>query len=80
MKNMADAVELLGNKVSNHSERHTCITTLRQENIDNLSIAGLSGHRKHDYSTVSEEQQREMACMISKQLGQSGQQPGVRST
>ena len=44
MKNMGnDAVELLDKKVSNHSERLTCITTLRQENIDNLN--GLSGHR-----------------------------------
>ena len=84
MKNMADAVELLGKKVSNQSARRTCITTLRQENIDNLSIAGLSGHRNllslDDYSTISEEQQREMAYMISKRLGQRGQQPGVRST
>ena len=38
---MADAVELLSKKVSNHN---TCRTTLRQENIDNLNIAGLSGH------------------------------------
>ena len=38
MKNMADVVD---KKVSNHSERRTCIT----RNIDNLSIAGLSGHR-----------------------------------
>ena len=84
MKNMADAVELLGKKVSNHSARRTCIPTLRQENIDNLSIDGLSGHRNllslDDYSTISEEQQREMAYTISKRLGQSGQQPGVRST
>ena len=82
MKNMTDAVELLGKKVSNHSVRPTCITTLRQENTDNLSIAGLSGHllSLDDHSTVSEEQQREMAQIISKQLGQSGQQPGARST
>ena len=84
MKNMADAVELLGKKVSNHSARRICITTLRQENIDNLSIAGLSGHRNlfslDDYSTINEEQQREMTYMISKRLGQSGQQLGVRST
>ena len=77
MKNMVDAVELLGKKVSNHSDRRTCITTPRQENIDNLSIAGLSGQGNllslHDYSMISEEQQREMACMISKLLGQSGQ-------
>ena len=33
MENMADVVELLGKKVSNHSARGTCITTLRQENI-----------------------------------------------
>ena len=68
-------LKLLGKKVSNHSARRTC----------NLSIAGLSGHRNllslDDYSTISEEQQREMASvyMISKRLGQSGQQPGVRS-
>ena len=72
MKNMADAVQLLGKKVSNHSARRTCITTLRQENIDNLSIAGISGHRNHlsldEYSTINEEQQREMACMISKNV------------
>ena len=72
MKNMADAVELLGKKVSNHSARRTCIPTLLQENIDNLST--------DDYSTISEEQQREMAYTISKRLGQSGQRPGVRST
>ena len=63
-------LKLLGKKVSNHSARRTC----------NLSIAGLSGHRNllslDDYSTISEEQQREMASvyMISKRLGQSGQQ------
>ena len=83
MRNMADAVELLGKKVSNHSARRTCITTLRQENIDNLKIAGLSGNCNllslDNYSSISEEQQREMAYMISKQLGQSGQQPGVCS-
>ena len=47
--------------VANHSVRRTCITTFRQENIDNLSIAGLFAHRNllslDDYSTISEEQQ-----------------------
>ena len=84
MKNMADAVELLGKKVSNHSAQCTCITTLRQENIDNLSIAGLSGHHNllslDDCSMISEEQQREMAYIISKRLGQTGQKSGVCST
>ena len=45
MKNMTDAVELLGKKVSSHSSQRTCITTLPQENIEILSIAGLSGRR-----------------------------------
>ena len=45
MKSVADAVELLGQKVSNHSARRTCKTTTGQETPDNLSTAGLSGHR-----------------------------------
>ena len=73
---LAHAAELLGKKVSNYSARRTCIETLRQENIDNLNNAGLSGHHNvlslHDYSTISEEQQKEIAYMISKRLVQSG--------
>ena len=44
----------------------------------------VSGHRdllsSDDYSTISEEQQKEMAYMIIQRLGQTGEQPGVCST
>ncbi|KAK3705275.1 hypothetical protein QZH41_000076 [Actinostola sp. cb2023] len=72
MKNMAQAVKLPG-KHTNHSARRTMITTLRHENVSPLDISQLSGHKNlksiDSYSEASEEQQKKMSLLISKQTG-----------
>ena len=68
MKIMAKAVNLPG-KHTNHSARRTIITHLRHENVNPLDISQLSGHRNlksiDSYSTVSEEQQKQISFLIS---------------
>jgi len=72
MKRMAKAVNLSG-KHTNHSARRTMITTLRHENVSPLDISQLSGHKNlksiDSYSTVSEDQQKEMSLKISSHCG-----------
>ena len=57
------------NRLTNHSARKTMIQKLNDNNIPPTHIMQLSGHRNvqsvNDYSTVSNEQQKNMSLILS---------------
>ena len=68
MKTMAVAINLNG-KHTNHSAQRTMIIALHHENMSPLDMSQLSGHKNlksiDSYSTVSEQQQKDMSLQIS---------------
>lgn len=72
MKQMATNIDLPG-KRTNHSARRTMISTLRHQNFHPLDISQLTGHKNlksiDEYSTVSDEQQKNMSLVLSNQSG-----------
>ena len=56
-------------KISNHSARKTCISTLLNNNGNLLHVTQLSGHKNVDslksYHTASEQQQKQMSNMLN---------------
>ena len=82
---MAACAEILQKNVTNHSMRRPITTTLQQGKTDSLNIAGLSGHRNlmslDDYSSVNEQEQREISALISKRIhGSSTGNPNPTSS
>ena len=55
-------------KVANHSSRKTCITNLLNNNVNEIHVGQLSGHKKIDslqsYNVASMQQQKKMSDII----------------